>query len=214
MPGGSVERDLATRLDALRRELGDTVHMEQVAGIVQEMLANASSIIDDASLKLYHEIEGLAQYIHQAKSEIAALRPHDIQDRFIASATDELDAIVEATETATNGILDAAEKIEAISGDVSPEVSERLTEITTQIYEACNFQDITGQRITKVVRALKDIEERVGALVIAFGAQPTPAAAADHAEPKPLTDADLLNGPQLPNKASRQDEIDALLAGS
>jgi chemotaxis protein CheZ len=34
-----------------------------------------------------------------------------------------------------------------------------------KIFEACNFQDLTGQRITKVVRALSFIEERVEAMM-------------------------------------------------
>ena len=33
--------------------------------------------------------------------------------------------------------------------------------VVTRIYEACSFQDITGQRIGKVVTALKAIEGRV-----------------------------------------------------
>lgn len=211
MPGGMADRDLAQRLEALRRDLGDTVRVEQVGDVVRALLTSVSGGIAAADLNLYHELESLARYIHQAKSEIAALRPHEIQDRYIASATDELDAIVEATENATNGILDAAEQIEALLPEAPPALSEKLSGITTQIYESCNFQDITGQRITKVVKTLKEIEQKIDALVAAFGSNVNQPDAEPQA-PRPLTDEDLLNGPQLPTKASKQDEIDALLA--
>ncbi len=211
MSGGAIDRDLALCLEALRRDLGESVKVDRIAALVQSLLADPPGEISAGDLKLYHEIESLARYIHAAREEIAALRPRDPQTDVIASATDELDAIVDHTETATNNILDAAEKIEMLIGEVSPEIADKLTEATTQIYESCNFQDITGQRITKVVKALKHIEEKVDALVNAFAPE---VAAAEQAAPAagPPTDQDLLNGPQLPDKASRQDEVDALLA--
>jgi chemotaxis protein CheZ len=97
-----------------------------------------------------------------------------------------------------------------------PGLGEKVTEAVTLVYESCNFQDITGQRITKVVRALKHIESKVDALVGAFGED---IAKYKSAHPKgepaakdPMADAALLNGPQLPDNASKQDDIDALLA--
>jgi len=154
-----------------------------------------------------------------AKSEIAALRPDEIMSEHLPSATDELDAIVGSTEEATNGILQAMESLESLVGEMSPEIGEKVTEAVTLVYESCNFQDITGQRITKVVRALKHIESKVDALVGAFGediakyksAHPQQAETAKK-EPDPMSDTALLNGPQLPDNASKQDDIDALLA--
>lgn len=215
MSGRAVDKDLALRLEALRRDLGETVKIDQIADVVRAMLTGMSGDISSADLKLYHELESLAIYIHKARAEIASLRPREIQDRYIATATDELDAIVDATEVATNTILDAAEQIENALAEMPADVAERLSGVTTQIYEACNFQDITGQRINKVVKTLKDIESRVEALVAAFG----PAIRAEEdqertetEERQAPTDEDLLNGPQLPHAASRQDEIDKLLA--
>ena len=210
MPAKGVDRDLSLRLDAIRREHGDTVRIDQVADVVRAMLDTTTGDISANDLKLYREIESLADYIHAAKAEIAALRPGEIKNEFIASATDELDAIVGATEAATNEIMDSAEHLESLTPMMDAQVAERLTEITTRIFEACTFQDITGQRITKVVKMLKEIESRVESLVKAFGAEEGEAA------PKQakgvVTDEDLLNGPQLPSTAADQAEIDRLLA--
>lgn len=209
MPAKGVDRDLSLRLDAIRREHGDTVRVDQIAQVVRGMLDTMSGDINASDLRLYREIESLADYIHAAKAEIAALRPGEIKNEFIASATDELDAIVGATEAATNEIMDSAEHLESLTPMMDAQVAQRLTEITTRIFEACTFQDITGQRITKVVKMLKEIEGRVENLVKAFGTEDdAPTAKQKDAS----SDESLLNGPQLPSNAADQAEIDRLLA--
>jgi chemotaxis protein CheZ len=212
----AVDRDLARHLESLRQQTGDTVKVEDIGDVVRALLTSLSGDVSASDLRLFSEVQNLANYIHNAKAEIAALRPQDIQQQYIASATDELDAIVGATENATNAILDAAEKLESLTMDVGGEIAPRLTEQTTLIYEACNFQDITGQRITKVVRALKHIEERIDALVEAFGPEvkDLEESAAPATADAPLSDEDLLNGPQLPDMAHDQAAIDALFDNS
>jgi chemotaxis protein CheZ len=164
-------------------------------------------------IKLYRELDSLARYIQNAKAEIAAIRPEEISEDYIVSATDELDAVVGATEEATGRILDAAEEIMTISGGVAGADGDKLMELATGIFEASNFQDITGQRITKVVKTLKHIEAKVDALVGALGEE-VERARSKQADPEVAgaADAELLNGPQLPTAANDQDEIDRLLA--
>ncbi|MBT3557188.1 MAG: chemotaxis protein CheZ [Rhodospirillales bacterium] len=167
-------------------------------------------------IQLYLELESLAAFIDSAKLDIAALRPDEVTDDYIPTATDELDAIVNATAEATNRIMDYAEIIEGVVDEVSPEVADKLMESTTNIFEACGFQDITGQRITKVVNALKDIDDKVNRLVEAFGTEIDRYKSAlpetESVEDKAPTDEELLSGPQLENKAQSQEDIDALLA--
>ena len=205
-----VDKDLEARLDAIRAVHGDTVAVADVADVVHALLETVTGDVSAADLRLYRELSSLAEYITTARGEIAALRPDEIRSDFIPSATDELDAIVGATETATNCILDAVERVEGVIPVVDADVAERLGEVTTSIYEACNFQDLTGQRITKVVRLLKVIEERIGTIIKVFGDEVTPSQS--EGEKQILSDADLLNGPQLPENATDQAEIDRLLA--
>lgn len=212
----TVPPELVGRLSELQGRMNN-VSRAEIAEVVSALLAEMEGDLSEDNLKLFAELESLSRYITTAKSEIAALRPDEITARHLPKATDELDAIVGATEEATNSILAAMESLENMAGELPPEQGEKVTEAVTQVYEACSFQDITGQRITKVVSALKHIEEKVDALVAAFGDEIAKYKAAHpDAEEKPVdqkpTDADLLNGPQLPDDASKQAEIDALLA--
>jgi chemotaxis protein CheZ len=166
-------------------------------------------------VKVYDELERLAEIIRSARREIAELRPDEINSRHIPQATDELDAVVRATEDATGSILDAVEAIEGVAGGLAPEQRGILQESVTRIYEACNFQDVTGQRVTKVINTMKRIEAGVSGLLAALGEQagepgrlPPPADAAPAGDP----DAALLHGPQLPEVAQNQADIDALFA--
>jgi chemotaxis protein CheZ len=147
--------------------------------------------------------------IANTKSEIAALRVDDITDHDIPFATDELDAIVEHTAHATDAILESCEMLDEVSATVSGEPATKLQAATTKIYEACSFQDITGQRITKVVTTLKTIEGKVAHIINTFGST---SGGKRVAVDRVASDADLLNGPQLPAHAMDQSDIDKLLA--
>jgi chemotaxis protein CheZ len=103
---------------------------------------------------------------------------------------------------------------------LAPDQADVLSKAVTRIYEACSFQDITGQRISKVVTVLQNVETRVDALLSAFGteggtaASETAASAEEPAatEPAANSDEDLMSGPQLPGTGNSQEDIDALLA--
>lgn len=202
---------------ALKRTL-ETIDRSQthastadIAAVVEAVMKSLSGEVSVAEFKLYHELQKLADYIQSAKREIAAIRPDEIRATHIPMATDELDAVVGATAEATGVILDAAEHLEKIAGTLAAAPADEVRNVATRIYEACNFQDITGQRITKVVRALKHIEEKIDALLSAFGdgvGAPAPSAFA----PVQGDDGDLLNGPSMPSEANRQDDIDAIMA--
>lgn len=189
---------------------------EAVARRVRKVAPQKLSAFDS---KVLAELDDLARVIRDAKREIAAIRPDEVKEEYLPKAADELDAVVAATADATNTIMDACEVVEGVMGDVTSTVSDKLMDATTRIYEACTFQDITGQRITKVVTTMKHIEERIDALMAAFGgaAKPkkqAPAKSSQAAKDKKteLTDADLLEGPQLGDNAKSQAEIDDLLA--
>jgi chemotaxis protein CheZ len=209
-----MPEQVAFRGDPLAERLGriranhPQAEPEVVAEVVRAVLATLSGDLSAKETSLLAEVEELGQIITAAKAEIAALRVDDITDNHIPFATDELDAIVQHTAQATNAILSSCETLDQVAGGVSGEAAKQLQDATTQIYEACSFQDITGQRITKVVGTLKTIEAKVGQLIATFG-ESARAAEAEAAAP---TQETLLNGPQHPTVAMDQSDIDRLLA--
>jgi chemotaxis protein CheZ len=207
---GALRAAMAERLAALRGRHADAASPEAIAEVVEAVLVTMRGALSAPEAGLLAEIEQLGRTIAQAKQEIASLQVDDINDAFIPSATDELDAIVAATASATNEILDAVETVEKVAGTLSGEGADALLGVTTRIYEACSFQDITGQRVTKVVTTLKTIETRVNAILGTFGANEARVRTPAPPAPEPEGEAKLLNGPQLPGNGVDQASIDAL----
>lgn len=221
------------RLEDAKSRPATAVDVDEMAEIVKGIVSSMAGDITASEAVVYGELDALAKIIRNAKAEIAALRNDDIRQHHLPVAQDELEAVVSAAEQATHAIMAAAEKIEATAAAVGGQHAEQLTEAVTGIYEACTFQDITGQRISKVVRTLRQIETKVSALLGALGnehiageakdgdGKPAAQPAAKPADAKPdaksvaaMDDKSLLNGPQLPANAMGQDEIDALLSGN
>ncbi len=197
---------LAERLAAIRERYVAS-DPEMVAEVVRAVLTTMIGDLTSKETSLLTEVESLGRTIAAAKAEIAALRMDDITVSDIPFATDELDAIIAHTASATHAILETCETLDIVAEHLAGESAAQLRDATTRIYEACGFQDITGQRITKVVNTLKVIEAKVEQLVATFGGSNGEAAGANaHGE------AMLLNGPQLPTVAMDQSDIDKLLA--
>ena len=217
MAVAAVKEKIASQLEELRKANG-SIDPEEVVTVVEAIVETIEGDMSAVSLKVYADIEALARYINTARSEIAELRPDDINAEHIPAATDELTAIVGSTEQATNTIFEAVESIEALTEKMPVDVAEQVSNAVTSIFEACGFQDITGQRITKVVTALQKVESRVDDLLAAFGDDIQPRERSEKPEKKTTApsgaparpDEDLMNGPQLPEEAISQDDIDAL----
>ena len=181
-----------------------------VAEVVRSVLSSMRGDLSEREALLFHEVEELGAMIANARHEIAALKVDDITGTHIPSATDELDAIVAHTAVATEAILESCETLDNLCDKIDGEIAATLRHATTRIFEACGFQDITGQRITKVVSTLKQIDAKVSQLVISFGRGNQAKSATTEAAPAAVA---LENGPQLPANAMDQSGIDLLLAG-
>ena len=204
--------DLKRRLRDLKDERGDRIAIDEVAEVVASIMGTMRGDVSAVDLRVYKELDDLSAYINKARSEIAAVRPDEIRDEHLPAAADELDAIVTHTEEATGVILDAAEFIDREAVKLGAQV---ISDQVVLIFEACGFQDLTGQRISKIVATLKHIEDRIEKITTVFGIQlkqQHQAAKADRKEATEDPDVVLVHGPQLPENANNQAEIDALLA--
>jgi len=166
---------------------------------------------------LKKELYGLFKYLQRVREEIAAInRPADKALHF-DSMSDQLDAIVKATEEATDTIMGCMEKNDEIVGKLRDALTDEkqlalLDQISANgndVFEACSFQDITGQRITKVVKSVTYVEDRVNALIAVWGKEEIDRIEVK-AEAEKTEDEELLQGPALEGEGITQAEIDKL----
>jgi len=193
----------------------DQADSESSEAILKEYRAQ----IEEAN-QLKHELREMYAAIDDTKKEIATLHVTGFKSDEMSRVADELDAIVVGTETATETILTAAEDIDQQSAtliaNLRAEANQGMVDDIQQdvikIFEACNFQDLTGQRISKVVNTMRFIEDRIKKMIDIWGGTDS----FEHIEPdqmdKPEGDASLLNGPALESDENTADQgdIDAL----
>jgi chemotaxis protein CheZ len=172
--------------------------------------------------KLKVEIDAMYEAIAQTKKEIATLhQTTGSEGEEMTRVTNELDAVVSGTEGATENILSAAEFIDETANTLSARLKGQDAELAgdiqdkvVQIFEACNFQDLTGQRITKVVGTLRFVEDRIMKMMDIWGG--IESFKEIEAEQRAAAEGDdaLLNGPSLHSDqdVATQDDIDALFS--
>lgn len=165
------------------------------------------------------ELDVMKAAIGRTKHEIAVLHRQDFDGKGVRRAAGELDAVVDATERATTTILAAVEEIEThasvlrSTGGLKDSSSvDAILDRTVVLYEACNFQDLTGQRINKVMTTMKFIEHHIVVMMDIWGGVDAIKA---HVPPIVDTregDARLLNGPKAEGDVGHasQDDIDAM----
>ncbi len=166
--------------------------------------------------RLKKELAGLFLYLERVREEIAAIsRPAD-EDLQFESMGEQLDAIVQATEKATNTIMESTENTmgavdklrEGLSDPAQAALLDQIANDGNEILEACSFQDITGQRVSKVVKSVTYVEERVNALIEVWGKDQVESVEVEGDEK--TDDEKLLAGPQLEGQGLDQAAIDAL----
>lgn len=167
--------------------------------------------------QLKHELDGLLRYINRVKQEVAAIEHPLNEDDQFDNMGEQLEAVVQATSAATNTIMEVVEKNaelldrlrENISDPAQSALLDQITANSNDVFEACSFQDITGQRIHKVARSVTYVEARVNSLVDIMGKKEMTKIKVedDHVKSE---DEELMNGPQLNGQGLSQDDIDQL----
>ncbi len=116
----------------------------------------------------------MAEAISRTKAEITAISSPDLGETRLALASQALDAVVRATEQATSDILGAAEAVQEAAWTLrerhgEAEVCDTLDRHAMAIYTACSFQDLTAQRIARIIYTLRYLEDRIAAMIAIWG---------------------------------------------
>jgi len=211
-------------LDSARRHHELIAEIKALRALV-EPKENAERALETyrAQLAEMQKLKGELVIIHRAitrtKQEIATLHVSGFQGEHASRMTHELDAVVSGTEQATQTILNMVEDIDQFATTMIEETDEArqslgraIQDRVVKVFEACNFQDITGQRISKVVNTWKFIEGHIGQMMEIWGGVDAFKDFIPEATPEKTGDQALLNGPKLAHDAGHasQDDIDAL----
>jgi chemotaxis regulatin CheY-phosphate phosphatase CheZ len=162
-----------------------------------------------------NELVAMSEAIARTRREISQITPPQKLDGFLTRASEELDQIVESTEAATSEILQAAEEMQEVAWtlrekNTDPALCDTLDERATDIYTACSFQDITGQRTAKVVQTLRFIEQRINAMIEIWGVDDIASRIAT-IEKMAVEDEKFVRRTGRTSHELKQDDIDAML---
>ena len=227
---GPLHQEIMTELRAIRAQMaaarGHSTATDAIDESVTNEVAEAHALLStyraqiEQCEKLKVELDLIYDAISRTKREIAVLHGKSFNGEEMARVNGELGAVVGGTEEATQQILEAAESIDnaaaALSSVNSPDqqklLSEEIQERVVSIFEACNFQDLTGQRIKKVMTTMKFIENHITILMDIWGGVDAIKAHAPALVDTREGDARLLNGPRLDGDEGHasQNDIDAL----
>jgi len=195
------------------RQKRENVTFTDIIRLAEIAAESLQSFFETFDVTVYRELREIAGYIDSMREEIGALQANELKDSKIPMAGQELGAIVKSTEQATNTIMECAEALMATDAKDPAAYKALVDEKMLVIFEACSFQDITGQRIKKVVDTLQHIEERVARFAKVMQAKDLEGFLTDNERERTERQKRLLlNGPQLENEAIKQNEVDALFS--
>ncbi len=193
----------------------EDIPLVDILSLAENSIENLKTILASFDARIYSEFRDIANQISETRMEIGQLNAAEIRQGRIPEAGSELRAIIESTEDATHKIMESAETIMTADPSDQGNYFNIVNENIMTIFEACSFQDITGQRISRVVDTLEFIDKRVSRFASKMNAPATTsedhyfdAEERDKAERKKKL---MLNGPQDVGLGVNQQEIDVML---
>jgi chemotaxis protein CheZ len=206
----------------IERMVGDNLAAGPAAAQTPDKTPNSQAALarfgrpdaaDGTVQSLERELARLNEAVAHTMRELVALIG-DSRERHMAHAAGKLGAAIEGMERATENILESSEVIEdsakalaaAMKTDYERSLAQEIQDHVVKIYEACNFQDLSGQRIGNVIETLTTIEDRVEGMLDRHQGWPCDRPA------KLDCRQSLLNGPRIDGDSGHtsQQDIDIL----
>jgi chemotaxis protein CheZ len=199
------------RLIVFLKEKRENITFHDIITLAEVAAQSMQGFFKAMDSKVYRELREIAGYIESMRTEIGALQVNDLKESRIPSAGQELGAIVAATEAATDTIMTCAEAVMGADANDQAGYKALVDEKMMVIFEACSFQDITGQRIAKVVETLQQIEQRVSRFVEAMRAKDLAGVLDEHERNRAERKSKfMLNGPAREGEGIGQAQVDQI----
>jgi chemotaxis protein CheZ len=165
MKSASSRKSKRAPRSAARRS--DEAVYSSVASLAEITADSVDALMRKIDDEVFRELKAIGQHIQTLRREISVLKPGEMHRKSIPAAGHELDEVVHATESASNRILECAEEVMAANSNDVERYKAFVQQRMLSVFEACSFQDLTGQRIAKVIDTLKQIETRVARFAVA-----------------------------------------------
>lgn len=192
-------------VDCISQEKDGDISLADLLTLSKVMIESLEALIAERDGELGSEVSAIAGHIEKTQIELDGLEPNGFAEQAIPEADEDLKEVVGATEKATETILESAERIMSANDGNHEEYRQIVDEAVINIFEACCFQDITGQRINRVVETLTYISQHMTYITgVLTGGERIPVTA------KMPRGNDLLQGPQSTDDAISQDDADSL----
>lgn len=202
--------NLVNLSDKLKNTSHESLSLPDIISIAEMLTSSLQPLLRRIDSTIQRELRGILSRIEGLRQEIAKVRANDISDNRIPEMGRELSAVVESTENATNSIMEAAEEVLNAEATDLEAYKELVSGKMMEIFEACSFQDLTGQRVNKVVETVEVIEERIN-LLCSMLAENNFDGVDETLSAKEQRKKDLiLNGPAMAGEGVDQSDIDKL----
>ena len=209
MPAANVASQVRESLANLKASDLEDAQIMEVLKLANQLTDTMKLFFSSLDQSICNEFNYIADYISRTRDEISALRPNDITAERIPSAGQELEAMIGDTERATEAIMTEAESLLCDDEQDFDKYRANVEARMMAIIEACSFQDLAGQRVSKVVTSLRHVESRVSRFAEVMGVHDTGSAQTETDEEKRAREQ-LLNGPAIGGPETSQDDIDAM----
>ena len=190
-------------VECINQDNDGEISLVELLSLAKHMVASLETIVDEQDDDLGTEVRAIARHIEKTQVELGTLPPRELTFESIPKADEDLREVVASTETATQSILDSAETIMSANSDDLEDYRQTVDNAVMSIFEACCFQDLTGQRISRVAETLGHISEHIQYVTDVINGQ-----GGAHLKPVERLDDPLVNGPQSAKDAISQDLAD------
>lgn len=182
-----------------------------VLGVTEVMALCLRDMFSSEGTPIFASAVMMAAYARDARERLKNVRPNALKNEHLPIATEELEAIVEHTEEATNTIMELAETMMELDPK-DARYSETINDSLMQIFEACSFQDITGQRASRVKDTINATSEQIAEVSQVLGAKHDETVGdAEETEEEKHRRENLVHGPQSSDEAISQDDVDEVI---
>jgi chemotaxis protein CheZ len=208
-----VDLEFRECLDGLQDDTRMPVSSGDIRRILEEILGSLKGDLSVPGAERISEAQTALASVH---GDLSPVELDELRYKNFPDIKSDLEALMQSLSTSAEAILAATEKIEDAIDKAEPEDAETASTALAEIYQACSFQDINGQRVARVNQTVKRIEYTTEILLAALGddtAKKRKAELGDFVKRAADRNAErLLHGPQDGEDSNTQEDIDKILA--